>query len=206
MDLLRAIEALGRPPTRPGTDLTDEPVALSAEPTGGPGPASADVLCALWASLAEPACCVMPVLGRRQWRSLRRAVDRLGGDSPDADLHRARIRAKRLRYIAEVSAPNLTGVKNRRAAAYMAKEATALQDILGEVHDAAVNEQWLREVPSRAASVTGRARTAMIVATAMAAGQLVAAVRQSERASREAWSHPWERLRRKRVRSWMDSH
>jgi hypothetical protein len=44
----------------------------------------------------------------------------------------------------------------------------------------------------------------MVVATAMAAGQLIAAVKLTERSNRDAWPEHWERLRRKRLRAWMD--
>ena len=225
MELLRTLEALGEPAPEPRAAVVVEPPHEVAKAGAGNMPKAAAAAVArdaaghaegdrasyvaavpaqLWASLALPASSALPLLGRRQWRSLRRAVDRLGRHPTNEDLHRVRIRAKRMRYVAEVSAPNLASASDRRAAAYMANEATALQDVLGEVHDAAVNEQWLREVPARVTSATGRAKAAMVVATAMAAGQLIAAVKLTERSNRDAWPEHWERLRRKRLRAWMD--
>jgi CHAD domain-containing protein len=144
----------------------------------------------------------MPALAWRQWRSLHKAVRSLPDFPDDAALHLVRIKAKRLRYIAEVTTPVLKVRADRRAAGLMAKEATALQDVLGEVHDSAVNQQWLRDVATQSTKVTGRAKVATVLATALAAGQLVTNVRANGQANREAWDGVWERLRKKQLRKW----
>jgi CHAD domain-containing protein len=151
----------------------------------------------LWQRLAPDAANAMPELGRRQWRKLRKAVQRLGDHPSDESLHRVRIQAKRLRYIAEAATPVLRPAGARQAAGRTVKLATALQDILGEVHDAAVNEQWLRHVASRSSPVN--------VTTALAAGQLIGRGQEVERANRQSWRAAWERLEPKKVLKWTKS-
>ncbi len=76
-----------------------------------------------------PGWCASP--GGRSSRGRSRAR----GDVPDEQLHDLRIRAKRCRYAAEAAAA-ATG-KN---AAKFAREVAALQEVLGELHDAVVAE------------------------------------------------------------------
>lgn len=77
----------------------------------------------------EPAREVLPDLVHHAARRLDRAVRRLTADGPDADWHRARIKAKRARYAAEAAAPVL-GRPSKRA--------KRLQTELGEHQDASV--------------------------------------------------------------------
>jgi CHAD domain-containing protein len=79
----------------------------------------------------RPASAVVPKLVRRPLRRLRRHARRLGKHPRDAELHRVRILAKRLRYATEVSAP-FAGKRARRAARGLKR----LQDVLGDHHDA----------------------------------------------------------------------
>jgi CHAD domain-containing protein len=153
----------------------------------------------LWVLLSEPAATGMPVLAHRQWRSVRKAVGRLGREPSDDGLHRVRIQAKRLRYLAEVSVPVIRPAASRDAAATTAKAATALQDILGELHDAVVTEEWLRQTTSLTAS---SAEPSTVIATALAAGQLIGGERETQRKSRAAWRVVWRKLDRKRLRAW----
>jgi CHAD domain-containing protein len=105
----------------------------------------------------------------------------------DAQLHRARIRAKRARYAAEAIEPLFGG----RARGF-AKAAADLQDILGQHQDAVVLEAWLREAARR-----GRSRLAFT------AGVLAAAERRAGRVARAAWPDAWHALSRKRLQFWM---
>jgi CHAD domain-containing protein len=141
----------------------------------------------------------MPSLAKRQWRAMLKAVSCLGNQPTDEALHGVRIKAKRLRYLAEVAAPVLGRPEDRRAASATARAATALQDILGELHDAVVSEQWLRDAASRRPA---RAKAGALVATGVAAGQLIAAARGRRRTERLAWTGAWERLDRKKLLSW----
>jgi CHAD domain-containing protein len=153
----------------------------------------------LWVLLSEPAATGMPALAHRQWRALRKAVRGLGPEPTNEALHRVRIKAKRLRYLAEVAAPVVRPSANRDAAALTAKAATALQDVLGDLHDAVVTEEWLRQTTPRAVA---RAKSPDPVAAGVAAGQLIAIERETQRRSRATWPAVWRRLNRKGRRNW----
>jgi CHAD domain-containing protein len=128
---------------------------------------------------------VLPRLVRRPWKRLRRDARRLDESSPDEQLHALRIRAKRCRYAAEAVAPVVAG----RAAGF-AKAVAALQDVLGEQHDAVVAAEWLHE-------------HAAARPDAFTAGQLWCLEREAAQAAREAWRRAWRRVDRRRLRSWM---
>ena len=75
------------------------------------------------------------------WRSLEHLL-RAAGDAPSPEaLHEIRIRAKRARYAAE-SIESIIGEPATR----LSDVASSLQAVLGEHHDSALAEQWLREV------------------------------------------------------------
>jgi CHAD domain-containing protein len=141
------------------------------------GPGAGGVPAEFWATLSRPAATEMPLLAKRQWRATLKAVSGLG----------------------EVAAPVLSSPEDRRAASTTARSATALQDILGELHDAVVSEQWLRDAASRRPA---RAKAEALVSTGVAAGQLIAVARERQRAERLAWTAAWERLDRKKLLSW----
>jgi triphosphatase len=71
-------------------------------------------------------------------RSFRRLGRRIDADSSESVLHRLRIRGKRLRYACEFLA-DLYG----EPAQELARRVTALQDLLGDHHDASVGQQRL---------------------------------------------------------------
>ncbi|HTW07880.1 MAG TPA: CHAD domain-containing protein [Acidimicrobiales bacterium] len=172
---------------------------------GGDGAGTtAEVPAVLWERLGGTAYVVLPELAGRQWRSLSKSVRRLGEQPSDDALHRVRIKAKRLRYIAEVAAPLLARAGDRRAAERTAKAAVELQDILGDLHDAAVNEQWLRAAAARPPQASGPARWRTGVATALAAGQLIALGVAVQREKRRTWRSAWAQLSAKRTTSWAE--
>jgi CHAD domain-containing protein len=72
--------------------------------------------------------------------------------------------------------------------------ATALQDVLGSLHDHVVSEGWLRQVGTAAG---------VDPATAYAAGQLAARANLGRQAERSAWPEAWDRLRSPRVSGWL---
>lgn len=117
----------------------------------------------------------LPVLVGRPWRRLRRDVRALPATPPDDELHQVRIRAKELRYAAELATP----VLGRRAAT-VAGAAKDLQTVLGDLHDAVVAEGWLRDAAIGAAPEV-----------AFAAGVLVAQERAEQERLRRAWSAAW---------------
>ena len=104
-------------------------------------------------------------------RRLRKAARALGPDSPDDDLHAARIKVKRARYAAELSGRD----------AYV-KAAKKLQDVLGEHQDAVVACDRLRALAER------------LPAAAIAAGRLVERERERAARGREEWQAAWKRL------------
>ena len=75
------------------------------------------------------------------WRSLEHLL-RAAGDAPSPDtLHEIRIRAKRARYAADLI-ESIIGEPATR----LSDAASSIQAMLGEHHDSALAEQWLREV------------------------------------------------------------
>ena len=167
----RLLEAMS---TQRYFDLVDRLVEAVAHP-------------ALSEAAAEPAGSVLPGLVRPPWRSLRRAVRALDDRPPDAELHRVRILAKRVRYAAEAAAP-VVGAEASR----FAKLAAALQDVLGEHQDSVTMQAWLR-------GAAGARRRAFV------AGELCAVEARRAEESRDRWLAAWRELDRARVRSWIAS-
>jgi CHAD domain-containing protein len=102
---------------------------------------------------------------------LRKAVGALGPESPDEELHAARIKVKRARYAAE-----LVGARKYVAAA------KGLQDVLGEHQDAVVAQERLRALAAR------------LPAAAVAAGRLVEREQVRAERGRDEWRAAWKRL------------
>ena len=117
-------------------------------------------------------------VARREFSRLVAAVDRLGKRPNEAALHDLRILLKRVRYAAELAAPNDKARKRFLA------DARALQDLLGEHQDAVIAEQRLRTT----------AVTDETTAVAFLAGRLVE--RQHSRRARVSKRLPaaWKRL------------
>ncbi|MDJ0852734.1 MAG: CYTH and CHAD domain-containing protein, partial [Myxococcota bacterium] len=95
---------------------------------------------ALCVAPSEPGRRAMKPLVAASWRRLRKRARKLGEEPADAALHAVRIRAKHVRYAAEVVAP-LYGVPARE----LARAARGVQQVLGEHQDAVVARAWLRE-------------------------------------------------------------
>jgi CHAD domain-containing protein len=68
-----------------------------------------------------------------------------------------------------------------KRATRLAKAIAKLQGVLGDLHDAAVAEGWLRRTASRASA-----------GQALAAGLLVAIEREERRARRSEWYDAWQ--------------
>lgn len=135
----------------------------------------------------RPAAEVLPSLMRRPWNSLHASMSSLGAASSDAELHAARISAKRARYAAESMRP----VFGDEARAF-AETAADLQGVLGDYRDAVVAEHWLRT-----ASDTG-----IDTSVSFAAGSLAALAREEAARHRARWPRTWKKLSRKRLRFW----
>jgi CHAD domain-containing protein len=142
----------------------------------------------LSAEASAPAREALPALVRRPWRSLRSGAIASRGSVPDEQLHDLRIRAKRCRYAAEAA----SAATGKRAAAF-AKEVASLQEVLGELHDAVVAEEWLR----------GRSQAPRIHDIALfATGELVALQRDAAEQSRAGWRAVWRRVENRWTDAW----
>ncbi len=141
----------------------------------------------LVAAAADPARDVLPRLVRRPWDKLAAAVDDLGDDPPDEDLHGVRKRAKQCRYAAEAAVPVIG-----KPAARFAEAVEAVQEVLGEHQDAVTAELWLRD-----------ARKVAPAPETFVLGELAGLERVDAARSREQWPDTWRSARRKRLRSWL---
>jgi CHAD domain-containing protein len=136
---------------------------------------------------SRPARKAVPRLAARPWRRLRRAIANLPEPPSNDELHQVRIRVKHGRYAAELAAPVL-GTPARRFARVLG----ALQDELGQLHDAVVAEQWLRTAASDV-----RAPGPFV------AGLLAAKNRARQANGRRDWWALWRQARRKKLRRWL---
>ena len=125
-------------------------------------------------------------IARRPWRRLADAVDALGPDPSDAELHQVRILAKRCRYAAEAVAP-IVGPEALR----FAEAVERVQTVLGDHHDAVVAESWLRHAATD------------IPTCGLAAGQLVAQERSLRLELRVQWRECWRAVSSKKNRHWI---
>lgn len=126
-------------------------------------------------------------LAWKEFKRLRKRVDRLDADSSDDDLHRARVAGKRARYTAELAEAEVG-----RPARKFVKHAKAFQDVLGEHQDAIVAEARLRGLLADA-STTG---------ASFAAGRLVESERLRRREARADLPKAWRKLKRAGRKAW----
>jgi CHAD domain-containing protein len=82
---------------------------------------------------------------KRGFKALAKRADPLDAESPAPELHKARIRAKRLRYAAEFFEP-IYG----KPAGRLVKRAVALQDQLGDLQDGVVGGQRIHQAVQEA--------------------------------------------------------
>lgn len=113
----------------------------------------------------------------RPYRKLRKAVVAAGPEPVDEVLHDLRIRGKKLRYAAEMAAPE-GGKPVRR----LVKATKRLQDVLGEHQDACVAERRVR------ALVTDDAAEAFV------AGRLVERERLRQAVGRASWYEAYQEV------------
>jgi CHAD domain-containing protein len=107
----------------------------------------------------------------RELRRLRKTVRQIDDDAPDELLHRARIRAKRLRYVAEANEDDT-----------VAKRAKKLQDVAGEHQDAVVAEDKLRALAER------------VPTASLQLGRLVERECERREEQRSGFSKAWRKL------------
>jgi CHAD domain-containing protein len=136
---------------------------------------------------ATPASAALPGLVGAQWRNLAKRVRRAGERPSHRDLHRIRIGAKQLRYASEAAAPVIG-----KAARRTAKNAEAVQTVLGEHHDAVSAQEWLAS-----------AATEQPPGVAFAMGQAAEAQRLRQSRATEAWGPLWQDVAAKKSRRWL---
>jgi CHAD domain-containing protein len=115
----------------------------------------------------------------REFKKLRRRARNLGPKANDAQMHRARIGAKRARYAAELAEP----VAGRRARRVVAA-AKDFQDVVGAHQDSVVAAERIR-------AVLGRTKN---LETAFAAGRLVERTTKRRKQARRDVPRAWKRL------------
>jgi CHAD domain-containing protein len=115
-----------------------------------------------------------------EFKRTRKAFAVIDDDSPDHELHAARIRVKRARYSAELAEHELGAAGERFVTA-----AKKLQDILGEHQDAVVAEDWL----TRFGDASPESEDVV--------ARLVDQERKRRRKARRGWQEAWDRLLRR---------
>ena len=140
---------------------------------------------------AQPAAEALPDLVARSWRKLRKAVDRVGDEDHDELLHEVRKKAKRCRYACEAVAPAVG-----QDATKLAGVVAGLQEVLGDLQDAAVAELWLR---SHALGQTG----SDAASRAFSAGLLTAVQQHAADDARRRWRPAWKKASKKKRRAWL---
>jgi CHAD domain-containing protein len=126
-------------------------------------------------------------LAGREFRRLRKVADRIGPESGDEELHRARILGKRARYAAELAEPEVG-----KPARLFVRRAKAFQDVLGAHQDSIVAEARLR----------GLLADVEAPGAAFAAGRLVEAERERRAQARADLPKAWKELRVSAERAW----
>ena len=129
-----------------------------------------------------PAAEVLPGLLAQAWTPLAKAMKRLRHDSDAADWHRARIKAKSARYVAEALAP-VFGKPVRR----LGKRLADVTEVLGEHQDAVVAQATLRELSTH---------SEVDAAAAVALGMLAQVEFEIEQDLRDDAVKPWKRAQR----------
>ncbi len=128
---------------------------------------------------------VAPDLLRPHVRAVVRAGRRLGPEAEAAELHRLRVRTKRLRYALET----LRSLGDRSTRELLGR-LERLQDTLGKGQDAVTAIAWLREV----AATRGRPASALLPA-----GALIQALARRVQKQRRRALKAWRRLERTRL-------
>ena len=129
----------------------------------------------------------MKNLAVREFRKFERELDRFGPEPSNAELHRLRVRGKRVRYAGELAAPAVGKPAHRFVA-----RAKKVQDVLGEHQDAVVAEHRLRELirakrDPGIAFVAGRLIERQHLRTTAARRLTPKVLRKLRKAGRKAW-------------------
>lgn len=153
------------------------------------GPRYPQLLARLEAFVTRPPAAPPPVslpdVAATEWKRLRKAVQKLPGRPSPDDLHAVRIKVKRARYAAEL-ARAAAGTRGRR----FIDQAKKLQDILGDLQDAVVIEQYLHDA-------TDRTEPGQALQKALVKRQ-----RKRRKKARAAFFDEWPKLERRGRKAW----
>jgi CHAD domain-containing protein len=154
------------------------------------GPRYPQVLAQLETFVARPPAAApdvsLPDVAATEWRRLRKAVQKLPGRPGVDELHSVRIKVKRARYAAEL-ARAAAGARGER----FIDQAKKLQDILGDLQDAVVIEQYLHDA-------TDRTEPAQALRD-----DLVRRQRKRRKRARAAFFEEWPKLKRRGRKAWI---
>jgi CHAD domain-containing protein len=123
---------------------------------------------------------------RPTWVKLKVAVRRAGRDADAAQLHRVRIREKACRYAAEAIAP-FVAPRRRDSLERFAHHIAQLQERLGNIHDAALGQETLRNLAG---------------AEAFVVDEIVDLESVTATSAEAAWRRSWKKLSSRRSRFW----
>ena len=128
----------------------------------------------------------LPDVAATEWKRLRKAVQKLPGRPSVDELHAVRIKVKRARFAAEL-ARAAAGERGKR----FINQAKKLQDILGDLQDAVVIEQYLHDAidHTEPAQALGR--------------DLVKRQRKRRKKARAAFFEEWPKLKRRGREAWI---
>ena len=128
----------------------------------------------------------LPDVAATEWKRLRKAVQKLPGRPSVDELHAVRIKVKRARYAAELA----RAAADERGQRFI-HQAKKLQDILGDLQDAVVIEQYLHDAIDR-------------TEPAQALGKdLVKRQRKRRKKARAAFFEEWPKLERRGREAWI---
>jgi CHAD domain-containing protein len=128
----------------------------------------------------------LPDVAATEWKRLRKAVQKLPGRPSADELHAVRIKVKRARYAAEL-ARAAAGERGTR----FIHQAKKLQDILGDLQDAVVIEQYLHDAIDRTEPAQALGR------------DLVKRQRKRRKKARAAFFEEWPKLERRGREAWI---
>ena len=126
-------------------------------------------------------------IGARQFKKLYSHVENLKVNFSDDNLHRTRIRVKRVRYAAELAEKTVGGSASR-----FIREIKKVQDLLGSHHDAVLTEHRLQKL----------LRSSRSTKAAFAVGQIVERLRARRKTIRETIPKRWRKLKKRGKEVW----
>ncbi len=126
-------------------------------------------------------------LAQKEFDKLEKAGDNLPKEHSDEDLHRLRMRTKRVRYAVELAEPSIG-----KPATRFLRQIRKLQDLLGESQDTVIIEEQLQN----------SLRSSRRVKTAFTSGLIVERLRHRRAQIREAFPSCWTKLKKRGYAVW----